>query len=1016
MHTLHFARYFAPLADISNQIPPPGAGSPMLLMILAILSFPLFILVLVRRKDAKIVESAQKDGRNIFKITFSPSFLRSQRYSGVGFIEVFNDYITISGRRKWPLKKNVIGFFAVALLLSVFAHLLGPLGALFLSTLFFRNRVEDRYSLARIDSMTHEVPSRYLIFLNKTNEDQKCKIEFQSTDFNRAYRQISTHLYEKISTQLTSRREPSEAELEFAPAHLKYTPINLEQSKQSVRISQINNQTEVQYKREISDLKRAKLKLIIITTAAVTISIFALLLALNTPRQARNSSHFTVSGVTSASGEIIKQSKQEPREKEELRHIFPDKFKEWDKIMDKSDELIKEPASEKESIILTANEDYDSESIPARIEQRNQLLLVTPLQQIQSKINILQGERWEFPIQIGDRRDHVYLVLGNPTDNQDSIVAAHKHFNKQFASESDDTQFWSDAGILINFEKNKVVSIEVQAGETWLNKPYTSPVAYGVEAADTLPVLYSKLGTPHAPKSGDESKWGSQKTFEWRIGKLRITRSIITKKQTEKGRIYNKGDNWGGLCIEDLGPIVHAEKQNTKDKGLRAEKISISDRKLTAKEIFRKYSDRIFIVTSYDSLGKPITEATAVLYRKGIYLTNYHVIKHARKVTIKSIHTESEEVEVLAKLVDKSHDWAVLDTVVDFSGKRTSPEYPEIHTATIVEPGEELVVIGNPKGFVGTVTTGIMSAVRTAEGVSWIQISAPISEGSSGSPVFNETGHLIGLATSSLKNTQNLNLATPIDQIVKKIHIEDEKKKEYFKDKSEFESALASRAGLGKGFKTIRFPLNGILRDDKRYQEILNKNRVAIRSDNSKLKQECVGDLIALTTEYPDPEDEDTLLGEAEEILLDLKNYPDLDKIVARRIAINPNNYKGYLGTALLFQRTRRIDAAKSYFEKAISLAQNDIQRDFDSINKEYEKDSFEGEPEYRKQSRKENYAEAVRNVAFQHAEDALSVGKMYFEISDKKSSRKWFAKAVSWAPILSEEAEPYLRRLNESP
>ena len=105
MHTLHFARYFAPLADISNQIPPPGAGSPMLLMILAILSFPLFILVLVRRKDAKIVESAQKDGRNIFKITFSPSFLRSQRYSGVGFIEVFNDYITISGRRKWPLKK-----------------------------------------------------------------------------------------------------------------------------------------------------------------------------------------------------------------------------------------------------------------------------------------------------------------------------------------------------------------------------------------------------------------------------------------------------------------------------------------------------------------------------------------------------------------------------------------------------------------------------------------------------------------------------------------------------------------------------------------------------------------------------------------------------------------------------------------------------------------------------------------------------------------------------------------------
>lgn len=75
--------------------------------------------------------------------------------------------------------------------------------------------------------------------------------------------------------------------------------------------------------------------------------------------------------------------------------------------------------------------------------------------------------------------------------------------------------------------------------------------------------------------------------------------------------------------------------------------------------------------------------------------------------------------------------------------------------------GDRIYVIGNPMGFQGTFSDGLVSAKRMVEGVSIIQISAPISPGSSGGPVLNEKGEVIGVATLSLQEAQNLNIAIP---------------------------------------------------------------------------------------------------------------------------------------------------------------------------------------------------------------------------------------------------------------
>lgn len=79
--------------------------------------------------------------------------------------------------------------------------------------------------------------------------------------------------------------------------------------------------------------------------------------------------------------------------------------------------------------------------------------------------------------------------------------------------------------------------------------------------------------------------------------------------------------------------------------------------------------------------------------------------------------------------------------------------------------GENIVVIGSPLGLETTVSDGIISSIRGKEGL--IQITAPISPGSSGSPVLNLKGEVLGIASFNLQGGQNLNFAVPVKVVVK---------------------------------------------------------------------------------------------------------------------------------------------------------------------------------------------------------------------------------------------------------
>ncbi len=89
------------------------------------------------------------------------------------------------------------------------------------------------------------------------------------------------------------------------------------------------------------------------------------------------------------------------------------------------------------------------------------------------------------------------------------------------------------------------------------------------------------------------------------------------------------------------------------------------------------------------------------------------------------------------------------------------------HTSEIPVVGAPVVVIGSPLALAGTVSTGIVSGVRHSLGpATMIQITAPISSGSSGSPVLDDRGRVFGVATCSLVEGQQLNFALPLSALL----------------------------------------------------------------------------------------------------------------------------------------------------------------------------------------------------------------------------------------------------------
>ena len=163
----------------------------------------------------------------------------------------------------------------------------------------------------------------------------------------------------------------------------------------------------------------------------------------------------------------------------------------------------------------------------------------------------------------------------------------------------------------------------------------------------------------------------------------------------------------------------------------------------------------VYLLTVYDENNKAIRTATGfIITNDGMLCTNHHVIIGAKRIDAKAFNGGIFNViGVLAD--DPENDLALLK----IDGNSFKPLLLE--KKQIIEVGQRILVIGSPRGLQGTLTDGIISAIRDINGKTGrtIQMTAAISPGSSGSPVLNLNGKVIGIATSQIQNGQTLNFA-----------------------------------------------------------------------------------------------------------------------------------------------------------------------------------------------------------------------------------------------------------------
>lgn len=174
----------------------------------------------------------------------------------------------------------------------------------------------------------------------------------------------------------------------------------------------------------------------------------------------------------------------------------------------------------------------------------------------------------------------------------------------------------------------------------------------------------------------------------------------------------------------------------------------------SASPAVRDAARHVVMLRGFDAEGRVTAQGSGFYFGPGRIATNYHVIEGATTVRIIGAGGDTLAATSFAEIVDADLDLAILPAPEGHSGGLwLETLYPNV--------GDRVWAYGSPKGLAGTMTDGIVSAIRERGGRKVLQISAPISPGSSGGPVLDAQGRVVGITVSSVRGGQNLNFAVP---------------------------------------------------------------------------------------------------------------------------------------------------------------------------------------------------------------------------------------------------------------
>jgi len=160
-----------------------------------------------------------------------------------------------------------------------------------------------------------------------------------------------------------------------------------------------------------------------------------------------------------------------------------------------------------------------------------------------------------------------------------------------------------------------------------------------------------------------------------------------------------------------------------------------------------------------DSKGRPISTASGFFIQEDLVVTNFHAVREGVTGHVKLVGSRGAYVIAGVASMDQGKDLAIL--------RITGVKAPSLRLGSDRDArvGDRIYAAGNPMGLEGTFPDGIISAIRNTGSRRLLQITAPISPGSSGGPVLNEGGLVIGIAVGTFTEGQNLNFAIPVSDL-----------------------------------------------------------------------------------------------------------------------------------------------------------------------------------------------------------------------------------------------------------
>lgn len=175
----------------------------------------------------------------------------------------------------------------------------------------------------------------------------------------------------------------------------------------------------------------------------------------------------------------------------------------------------------------------------------------------------------------------------------------------------------------------------------------------------------------------------------------------------------------------------------------------------TPQQIAQKAFNSTVLLVMEDKNGQALSLGSGFFVGQGQIATNLHVVEGAVRGYAKLVGKETKFNIEGYTAIDKKRDLITL--------KVTAFGYKDIFigNSDLVRVGDTVYAVGNPRGLEGTFSDGIISSIRPVSGDKLIQITVPLSPGSSGGPVLNRKGEVIGVSVLTIRDGQNLNFAIP---------------------------------------------------------------------------------------------------------------------------------------------------------------------------------------------------------------------------------------------------------------